>query len=205
MTTRVKDATLSAKGYRQITALSSAVTFGTAFSDITVLATAQLSSTFTMTATRLLPGGNISQTTGAITADAVDATTAANIQTAVRAMGGIYADATCVAGTADTYVITVLGGSNVTWATTATTPTITEAGTAGGVVAIPGGIPQGARFALLKCTAQAVRWRDDGTAPTATVGMLIDVGDEFWYTGALASLQVIQATASAVLDIVFYA
>lgn len=66
-------------------------------------------------------------------------------------------------------------------------------------------VPAGARYALLKCTAQAVRWRDDGTNPTAAIGMLIDVGDEFFYAGKLSRLRFIEATASAVLDVSYYA
>lgn len=107
--------------------------------DVTVLATAQTTSTFTMTPTRV-DTATAGSATGAITADAVDATMAANIQTAIRALGGIYANATCVAGTADTFIITVFGGYDVTWATTATSPTITESGAAGGTTAVPGSV-----------------------------------------------------------------
>jgi hypothetical protein len=65
-------------------------------------------------------------------------------------------------------------------------------------------VPSNARYALLKCTVQAVRWRDDGTNPTATVGMLIDVGDEFFYTGKLQKIKFIEAVAGAVLNVSFY-
>ncbi len=41
-------------------------------------------------------------------------------------------------------------------------------------------IPSGAQYALIKTEGQTVRWRDDGSNPTATDGILIDVGDEFW-------------------------
>jgi hypothetical protein len=77
--------------------------------------------------------------TGNITFNATDATAAANIQTAIRALGGIYADATCVAGaTADNMVITVYGGYDITWAKTGGTGTITESGAAGADTAVPG-------------------------------------------------------------------
>lgn len=65
-------------------------------------------------------------------------------------------------------------------------------------------VPAGARFALLKTETQPVRWRDDGTNPTAAIGMLLDVGDEFWYTGALKKLKVIETTASATLNVAYY-
>ena len=105
--------------------------------DLTVLATAQTTSTFTMTPTRV-DTATAGSATGNITADANDTTMATNIQTAIRALGGIYADATVTAGTTDTWGITVIGGYDVTWATTATSPTITESGSAGGFTATPG-------------------------------------------------------------------
>jgi hypothetical protein len=107
--------------------------------DVTVLATAQITSTGTLTPTRV-DTATAGTATGAIAADATDATMAANIQVGIRALGGIYADATCVAGTADTFIITVKGGYDITWATTFTTPTITEAGSAGGVTAVAGSV-----------------------------------------------------------------
>lgn len=127
---------------------------GTVTDDVTVLATAQTTSTFTLTPTRV-DTATAGSATGNITADTVDATVATNIQTAIRALGGIYATATCTAGTTDTYIITVFGGYDITWATTATSPTITETGSAGGVTAVPGkvsytgSIPVG-RFAIVK-------------------------------------------------------
>ncbi len=50
-----------------------------------------------------------------------------------------------------------------------------------------------------------VRWRDDGVAPTASVGMLAPYGQACWsYTGNLAAIQFIAATGSPVLDVTFY-
>lgn len=65
-------------------------------------------------------------------------------------------------------------------------------------------IPTGARYAILKTEAQAVRWRDDGVDPTAAIGMLLDVGDEFFYTGKLSRMRLIQAAATATLDVAYY-
>jgi hypothetical protein len=62
----------------------------------------------------------------------------------------------------------------------------------------------GAKYALIKCETQSVRWRDDGTDPTAAIGMLIDVGDEFWYTGDITKIKFIQTTATAVLNVCYY-
>lgn len=70
-------------------------------------------------------------------------------------------------------------------------------------------VPERAKYALLKCTAQSVRWKDDtglpgATAVSATSGMLLDVGDEFMYTGQLKAVRVIETAVSAVLDISYY-
>lgn len=66
-------------------------------------------------------------------------------------------------------------------------------------------VPNGASYALIKAEAQAVRWCDDGTVPTTSVGMVIDVGDEFWYTGDLRAIQFFEDAAGAILNISYYA
>ena len=38
--------------------------------------------------------------------------------------------------------------------------------------ALPGGVPQGVTYAKILVETNAARWRDDGIAPTTTVGML---------------------------------
>lgn len=65
-------------------------------------------------------------------------------------------------------------------------------------------VPIGARYAMCKTEGQSVRYRDDGTDPTATDGMLIDVGDEFWYSGNLAEIEFLETTASATLHVSYY-
>jgi hypothetical protein len=50
----------------------------------------------------------------------------------------------------------------------------------------------------------AVRWRDDGTAPTATVGMILNAGGELDYAGDPANLQFIQSAAGGQLEVSFY-
>jgi hypothetical protein len=61
------------------------------------------------------------------------------------------------------------------------------------------------KFAIIVAETQAVRWRDDGTAPTASVGMPLPVLTEFLYDGDLTNIRFIQQTASAVLNISYYA
>lgn len=72
----------------------------------------------------------------------------------------------------------------------------------GGVV----GIPAGTAFVRIVAEAQAVRWRDDGTAPTATIGQPLASGAELLYTAnGLKNLQFISQTAGAILNCTFYA
>ena len=51
---------------------------------------------------------------------------------------------------------------------------------------------------------QAVRWRDDGIAPTATVGYPLAVGSELRYDGDLRKIQFIEQVASAALNCTYY-
>lgn len=67
-----------------------------------------------------------------------------------------------------------------------------------------GGIPAGANAVVLEAEAQAIRYRDDGTAPTATVGMPIAVGGTIFYPGTLSTLRVIEQTSGAIVNVSFY-
>jgi hypothetical protein len=53
-------------------------------------------------------------------------------------------------------------------------------------------------------TTTAVRWRDDGGAPTATIGMEILTGSTYVYNGTVSALQFIAGTGSPLLDVAFY-
>ncbi|MDE2426234.1 MAG: hypothetical protein KGO96_10060 [Elusimicrobia bacterium] len=60
-------------------------------------------------------------------------------------------------------------------------------------------------FVLLKAATENISWRDDGAAPTATVGMLMQTTDEpLLYSGDLLAIQFIQVSASAVLNASYY-
>src|SRR5258708_24301896 len=60
-------------------------------------------------------------------------------------------------------------------------------------------IPPG--FAIVQNTGTAsARWRDDGTPPTATVGMLLVAGAELDYVGDVTKIQFIQAAGGAQLE-----
>lgn len=66
-------------------------------------------------------------------------------------------------------------------------------------------VPAGANLAVIKCEAQAVRWRDDGVDPSATVGMPMAVADApFSYSGALVSIKFFEQVSGAKLDVAYY-
>lgn len=65
-------------------------------------------------------------------------------------------------------------------------------------------LPAGTRRAVIQAAAQAIIWRDDGTAPTTTVGMTIPAGGELRYDGNMAALQMIAAAAGAIANISYY-
>jgi len=65
-------------------------------------------------------------------------------------------------------------------------------------------VPAGARFALIQAEDQNVRWRDDGTAPTATVGVQLAAGADLFFTGDLSALRFIEETTSAKLNVSYY-
>ena len=60
------------------------------------------------------------------------------------------------------------------------------------------------RIAIITAEAQAVRWRDDGVAPTATVGMPLPAGVTLQYDGDLSQIQFIEQTAGAIVNVTYY-
>lgn len=59
-------------------------------------------------------------------------------------------------------------------------------------------------FAVIIAETQAVRWRDDGVAPTATVGMPLAVGTYMLYDGNIRSLQFIGQAGQAIVNVALY-
>lgn len=62
-------------------------------------------------------------------------------------------------------------------------------------------------YTVIQCegTSAVARWRDDGTAPTSTVGMILNTGSELDYTGDPTMIQFIIGSGSPILDISYYA
>lgn len=60
-------------------------------------------------------------------------------------------------------------------------------------------------MALITPEGQAVRWRDDGTNPTASVGMPLAAGVTLQYDGDLTQIRFIEQLGGAKLNITYYA
>lgn len=66
-------------------------------------------------------------------------------------------------------------------------------------------VPTGAARALIQNNgSQNARYRDDGSAPTATVGARLIAGQALDYRGPLSALQFIREADGATLDILYY-
>lgn len=66
-------------------------------------------------------------------------------------------------------------------------------------------VPAGTAVIQFRPAAQAIRFRDDGVAPTASVGFPVPVGEVFTYEGSFSQLRLIEQAASATVDVLFYA
>lgn len=61
-------------------------------------------------------------------------------------------------------------------------------------------------YVTIRCATANVRWRDDGTDPTATVGVPLNAGEILEYDGNPAAIKFIRtASTDAALDISYYA
>ena len=60
-------------------------------------------------------------------------------------------------------------------------------------------------IAIITPETQAVRWRDDGVAPTASVGMPLAAGVSLQYDGDITQIRFIEQSASAKLNVTYYA
>ena len=57
----------------------------------------------------------------------------------------------------------------------------------------------------MQAESQNIRWRDDGTAPTASVGMILYAGDApIIFEGDMFSVELIEVAASAKLNLRFF-
>lgn len=59
------------------------------------------------------------------------------------------------------------------------------------------------RYALVSVEDAAIRWIDDGQAPTTTYGQPINVGAAFAFTGNFPQLQLVAQSGTAVVNVSF--
>jgi hypothetical protein len=64
-------------------------------------------------------------------------------------------------------------------------------------------IPAGTIYIVVTVESAGIRWRDDGTNPTASVGMPVSSGASFSYTANFAAIKFIQQSASATIDVYY--
>jgi hypothetical protein len=69
----------------------------------------------------------------------------------------------------------------------------------------PDGSQQEPTFIVVTPEIQNVRWRDDGTAPTSSVGMPIYVGTSLLYDGDLNKIRFINTVAGGKVNVSYYA
>ena len=65
-------------------------------------------------------------------------------------------------------------------------------------------VPTGATVAEICVETAAVRYRDDGTAATSSLGIPVSVGSCFAYSGPLSALSFTAQSGSPTLDISYY-
>lgn len=66
-------------------------------------------------------------------------------------------------------------------------------------------IPPGATYVVVTPESDGIRWRDDGTNPTASVGMPLAAGATLSYDGDPAKLRVVAQTGTATVNVAYYA
>lgn len=145
---------------------------------------------------------------GSCTRSSFTASGSGTTMTASSVSGVIRAGDTLLTGSgnpAGTKVVTQLtgapGGAG-TYQTSVATTTSSTASTSGGIpVDNAGRLPN---YMILIADTAAVRWRDDGGAPTASIGNSIPAAAPLTYAGPPSAPLFIQQTSNAVLNISFY-
>lgn len=66
-------------------------------------------------------------------------------------------------------------------------------------------VPAGATCALIQAEGSNLRWRDDGTSPTTSVGMVLVVGVTEPFHGDINTVEFIGDGATGILNVTYYA
>lgn len=94
-------------------------------------------------------------------------------------------------------ITSCMGYQQISSLSSATGLTVPEVDPVTGLKAMP-------TIALITPETNTVRWRDDGTNPTASVGMPLAAGVTLQYDGDLKKIKFIEQTASAKINISYY-
>ena len=73
-----------------------------------------------------------------------------------------------------------------------------------GATAVALTVPAGAVNAQITVSGANIRYRDDGTDPTATVGMPVYQASAWLYSGPLGAIKFIAQSGTATLDVLYY-
>lgn len=67
-------------------------------------------------------------------------------------------------------------------------------------------IPVGSKYFMVSVDTANVRYRDDGTAPTASSGVqwASSATQPYWYAGQLSAIQLVAVSGSPVINVSFY-
>jgi hypothetical protein len=65
-------------------------------------------------------------------------------------------------------------------------------------------VPTGATLAIVNVEGTSVRWRDDGTNPSSTVGMVLAAGTTTPFVGDLSALKFIRTAAGSEINVSYY-
>lgn len=71
-------------------------------------------------------------------------------------------------------------------------------------VAAAGLTLDGVELVVIQVETAALRWRDDGTAPTTAIGMQVFTSSTFFYTGDFSKIQFIAGGTGTIVDISLY-
>ena len=94
-------------------------------------------------------------------------------------------------------ITSCMGYQQISTLSSAQSLTIPEVDPSTGLKAMP-------TIALITPETNGVRWRDDGTAPTSTVGMPLAVGVTLQYDGDLSKIRFIEQVGGGIVNISYY-
>lgn len=66
-------------------------------------------------------------------------------------------------------------------------------------------IPAGATYVVIVPETNGLRYRDDGTDPTAAIGIPVSAGQTLTYDGSLSKLRIVSQTGTSTVNIAYYA